>query len=383
MKKRMLSIVAGLLCVCCLSSAMAAPAVKKADAELSVASAAAVTKPGTVTGLKATAAGKNRVKLTWNAVSGAQGYLVYGQKSGKYAYVGMTTQGTTFTDTKALDSDYNYYWVFAYVKDASGKMIPGGCEKYVFAKGICQAVTYLKASSTEDGVKLTWVKSNTAEGYLIYGKTDSTAYGYKGMTTGTAFIDTNAPHTEYSYYWVFPYHKDASGKMIVGGTAPYVYGKKILYKTYKLGGFTFQAYVKWDLETQSDNKTGMFAYVFTDPAGKATAVYQNVKKEYAADGKDPSTFDFYKEIGVLPALVGLAGYTLDFYTTDTIGNLKYAAFSASLAGTNASMRMEAFYNPKTYEMCYFLSATDQDASNAVAATFNQRVNVFFESITQI
>ena len=24
----------------------------------------------------------------------------------------MTTKGTTFTDTKALDTDYNYYWVF-------------------------------------------------------------------------------------------------------------------------------------------------------------------------------------------------------------------------------------------------------------------------------
>ena len=225
MKKHLISFAAGLLCLCCLTS-FAAPAasLKSADAQLTVAQAA-VTKPGTVTGLKATGSGKNRVTLTWTAVSGAQGYLVYGQKSGKYAYVGMTTSGTTFTDTKALDNDYNYYWVFAYVKDASGKMIPGGCQKYVFAKGICPVVPNLKAASTTSGVKLTWSKVNTAAGYLIYGKTNSGTYGYKGMTASTTWTDTKAPSNEYSFYWVFPYFKNASGKMIVGLTGKYVFGK--------------------------------------------------------------------------------------------------------------------------------------------------------------
>ena len=117
MKKRLLSFAAGLVCLSCMASFALAPAtvVKIADAELTVAQAAAVSKPGTVTGLKAAPAGKNRVKLTWSAVSGAEGYLVYAQKSGTYGYVGMTTKGTTYTDTKALDSDYNYYFVFAYM----------------------------------------------------------------------------------------------------------------------------------------------------------------------------------------------------------------------------------------------------------------------------
>ena len=181
---------------------------------------------GKVTGLKAVSAGRNKVKLSWNAVDGAEGYLVYAQKDKMYAYVGMTTKGTTFTDTKALDNDYNYYWVFAYVKDIDGSMVPGGCEKYVYAKGVCLAVTNLKATSQTGSVKLSWTASTGAEGYLVYGIRPGGSYGYIGMTTkGTTYTDTKASKTDYTFYWVFPYHKEAAGNMIVGGTAKYTYGK--------------------------------------------------------------------------------------------------------------------------------------------------------------
>ncbi|MBO7564756.1 MAG: hypothetical protein J6T40_07960, partial [Clostridiales bacterium] len=180
---------------------------------------------GNVTGLKAASAGKNQVKLTWNAVKGAEGYLVYAQKNGQYGYVGMTTSGTTYTDSKALDTDYNYYWVFAYVKKTDVVFITGGCAKYVYAKGVCLAVTNLKAASQKGSVKLSWSASAGAEGYLIYGISPGGSYGYIGMTTqGTTYTDTKASKTDYTFYWVFPYHK-TNGQMIVGGTAKYTYGK--------------------------------------------------------------------------------------------------------------------------------------------------------------
>ena len=180
---------------------------------------------GKVTGLTAESAGKNKVRLTWNAVDGAEGYLVYAQKDGKYGYVGMTTKGTTFTDTKALDTDYNYYWVFAYAKDDGGFIHAVSCEKYVYAKGVTLAVTNLKASSVTGGVKLTWTASDGADGYLVYGIRPGESYGYIGMTTqGTTFTDKNASKTDWNFYWVFPYHKNGD-KMVVGGTPQYVYGK--------------------------------------------------------------------------------------------------------------------------------------------------------------
>lgn len=183
-------------------------------------------KPQPVITPKASAAGKNRVTLSWNRVNRAEGYLIYAMKSGVYGYVGMTTKGTVYTDTKALDKEYNFYWVFPYIKDLKGRMIVGNCPKYVWEKGICPAVTNLKASSQKGGVKLTWSASNSAEGYLVYGRVGGKDYGYVGMTTkGTTFTDGKASKDVYNYYWVFPYHKDQEGKMIVGKTAKYTYGR--------------------------------------------------------------------------------------------------------------------------------------------------------------
>ena len=185
--------------------------------------------PEAVANLKSVSAGKQKVKLTWDASEGAEGYLIYAQKNGKYGYVGMTTKGTTFTDTKALDTDYNYYWVFPYVTDTNtGKMLPGKCTKYVWAKGVIPAVQNLKASSVKGGVKLTWTEQKDAEGYLVYGQRAGGKYGYVGMITkGTTFTDTKASKTAYNYYWVFPYHKDSQGNMIVGGTPKYTYGRAL------------------------------------------------------------------------------------------------------------------------------------------------------------
>ena len=136
-----------------------------------------------------------KVKLTWSEVKDAEGYLIYGIRGGgnKYGYIGMTSK-TSFVDVKALTSDYNYYWVFAYCKDENGKMYPGLTAHYVYGKAQkCAAVTDLKASSVKGGVKLTWTKSAGAEGYLVYGIHPGEKYGYIGMTTkGTTFTDKKA-----------------------------------------------------------------------------------------------------------------------------------------------------------------------------------------------
>ncbi len=180
------------------------------------------------TGLTASAVGKNKVALNWSAVSGAEGYLVYAKKNNVYGYLGMTTTSTTYTDNNALYDDYNYYWVFPYYKDSTGKMIAGTCQTYKYAKGVCAAVTNLKASSVAGGVKLTWSKSTDAEYYIIYGIRANGTYEYIGVTTGaTTYTDTKASTGMYNYYWVFPSFLDSSKKHVIGLTSSYVYGRAL------------------------------------------------------------------------------------------------------------------------------------------------------------
>jgi fibronectin type 3 domain-containing protein len=192
------------------------PASKEATAKATVLSG--------VKNVAAAPAGKNKVKLTWSVVKNADGYLIYAQKDGKYGYCGMTS-GASFTDKKAIDSDYNFYWVFAYEKDTDGKMIPGESGKYVFAKGIVPTVTGMKASSAKGSVNLSWNKVTDAQGYLVYGKTASGKYGYIGMTSETVFVDKKASKNEYNFYWVYAYYKNNAGNNIVSGAPKYVYGK--------------------------------------------------------------------------------------------------------------------------------------------------------------
>lgn len=180
-----------------------------------------------VQNVKAETAGKNKVKITWDKVANADGYIIYAKKAGVYGYCGMTTSNTntSYTDKKAQDAEYNFYWVYAYKNTANGREVsPVG--KYTYAKGTCVRVTDLKATSMKGGVKISWSKTADADGYIIYGKTASGKYGYIGMTSKLTYTDTKAAKDEYNFYWVFAYHMSASGKRVIGPvSSKYVYGK--------------------------------------------------------------------------------------------------------------------------------------------------------------
>ncbi len=189
-----------------------------------------------VQNLKAIANGKKSVKLTWDNVTKVDGYLIYCQKKGKYKYCGIS-KGNSFTDNKALDEEYNYYWVFPYITNPlTGEKIPGICNKYVYAKGTCVGVKDLKAFSSKDGVKLVWDKTKDADGYLVYAQKNG-KYAYVGMTKNQAnkvsYFDKNALKDDWNFYWVYPYHYADDGKTMIPGPVPqltstnkhYVYGK--------------------------------------------------------------------------------------------------------------------------------------------------------------
>lgn len=180
-----------------------------------------------VKNVKAETAGRNKVRITWDKVANADGYIIYAKKAGVYGYCGMTTSNsiTSYTDKKAQDAEYNFYWVYAYKNTAKGREVsPVG--KYTYAKGTCVRVTDLKATSMKGGVKVSWSKTAGADGYIIYGKTSRGKYGYIGMTSKLTYTDTKAAIGEYNFYWVFAYHMSANGKRVIGPvSSKYVYGK--------------------------------------------------------------------------------------------------------------------------------------------------------------
>ncbi len=67
------------------------------------------------------------IVISWSASTGADGYLIYGQRNGgSYEYIGMRTGGnnTTFTDTQASAEGMNLYYVFPFFQQ-NNQIIPG------------------------------------------------------------------------------------------------------------------------------------------------------------------------------------------------------------------------------------------------------------------
>lgn len=178
---------------------------------------------GQVEGLKAAVNANGQVEVSWDALEGADGYLVVainGKVRGQQ--IGYTA-GTSFVDKDANSKDYNYYWVIPYFKNADGKIVKGQLTGYVYA--MKQTEFAAVAESTEDGVALTWEAVEGASKYIVKAKAASEKTATAIATVeGTEYVDATASADEYTFYWVFPVYTNAAGKDVVGNASNYVFG---------------------------------------------------------------------------------------------------------------------------------------------------------------
>ena len=168
--------------------------------------------------------GANLVKLSWNAVKGADGYIIYRKiADGKFEYRYMVSN-TTYTDTTAQTGEYNFYRVYPY-KNVNGKRVLGPSNEYKYVKPAPLGVKNLKAQATgTTSIKLTWNAEKDADGYIIYRKIADGIFEYRYMVSNTTYTDTTAKTGEYNFYRVYPY-KNVKGKRVLGPSNEYKYVK--------------------------------------------------------------------------------------------------------------------------------------------------------------
>lgn len=175
--------------------------------------------------VKAERGGKNKVKISWSSVSGAEGYIIYKRGTdGKFSYIGMTGKDT-YTDVNASGVEYNFYKIYPYYKE-NGKNVIGTVKGYVYAKAGVSAVPNLKAQNSGNNIKITWEKVDEVDGYIIYRRVGNNSFKYLYIVGGysSSYLDTTASACYYNYYRVYPYYKDTNGKRILGASNQYVYG---------------------------------------------------------------------------------------------------------------------------------------------------------------
>lgn len=167
----------------------------------------------------ATAAVYNKIKVSWDAVTGAKGYKVYraDSQAGKYTLI-KTTEAVSFIDSGVtIGKDY-YYKVAAY-----DKYYIGQTSDAVSAAAQLGQVTGVKASRVNSSnVKIAWKAVPGAVGYKVYVSTDNNSFTLLADVTNTYCIDLNAPKTAEGYYFKVIAHT-AVGSAVYNGAESAVF----------------------------------------------------------------------------------------------------------------------------------------------------------------
>ncbi|MFI3141221.1 MAG: fibronectin type III domain-containing protein [Clostridia bacterium] len=167
-----------------------------------------VTTYDTQAAFKSSSSTYGTITLNWNTVTYADGYRVYQQIDGTYTNI-QTISGsssTSFTvDGLIANSDYNFK-VKAYIRDENGVAIwQEASEAYsVSTQEMATPATVSgisAASVAYESILLTWDKTSTTTGYIIYVYDEDTdTYVKLGVSSTNAYIVTGLSYsTEYSF----------------------------------------------------------------------------------------------------------------------------------------------------------------------------------------
>jgi len=186
--------------------AYAAIGVNKVYSEYSLV-AYAKPVPAAPAGLKSASASYNSIRLTWTAVTGANGYYIYRSTSsaGPYSLVATVTTAY-YTNTSLITGKIYYYKVIAY-RLAGTTKVSGSASIITNTKAIPSTIgTLSPVPYSATSIKVSWSAISGATGYEIFRSTASAGiYSMIKSQTAISFINTGLVTGRYYYYKVRSY----------------------------------------------------------------------------------------------------------------------------------------------------------------------------------
>ncbi len=160
----------------------------------------------------------NGIKVTWQAVSGAEQYVVYrsNSKTGNYSRLGQTTN-TFMTDNNVVEG-VTYYYKVAATNDAgesamsansNGVMVPITDTEPDAPTGVTVSVV------SGNGIMVTWQAVPGATQYVVYRSTSTatSSFTIETTTAQTSWIDTGVSAGTTYYYKVAAVNEIGEGEM--------------------------------------------------------------------------------------------------------------------------------------------------------------------------
>lgn len=243
--------------------------------------------------LKARPSGVGRVELTWSPAENANTYIILRMTDQEGCRMMGYTAGCSWTDTKALSTGFNYYWVYPYYIDsAAGIKKPGTLGSYVYAygHGVGQVKNF-QAKTAAKGTTLTWSAAEGANGYVILSRTGSPSARRNAdivVNNTTSYADLSAPAGAVTYYWVYGTYTVGNKRMASGRLSAYssARGSGLGALTKDQAKALLEKYVERDIRTDRIHvdpqgtyyRDGTEEYLFTVywPGGAPTAGFAYV-----------------------------------------------------------------------------------------------------------
>ena len=199
------------------------------DAGTGIVAQAALAAP---TGVKTTLLSANSVKVSWNAVTGAEGYGVYRSDSQNGTYKFLSYVTSTSRDCTGLTAGKTYYFKVRAYKTVNGTKSFGSYSNVV------SATTKSNAPQTPTGLTvkensptslyISWNAVNNAEGYAVYRSTtkDGTYSFLANVSNTSRYCASLTPGK--TYYFKVRAFKTVNGKKVYSAYTSAVSGTPVL-----------------------------------------------------------------------------------------------------------------------------------------------------------
>lgn len=341
--------------------------------------------PAKVTGLKASSAGYNSVKLSWSKVSGASGYVVQQYKNKKWVDLKTVTSNSLTVTGLTTDTSYSFR-VRAYRTVSKKKHYSASYSSTVKCTPKLPATSSVKVSKeATTSVYLTWSKVTGATGYQVYnpktkkwesskGKTSYTIKSLAANSKYTAKVRAFRKTSKKTYYGVEKsitfVTKPAALKNVKVSDITTNSLKVSWSKASNVSGYSVLVY---DYSTKKETKTNTKSTSLTVKSLKPGTKYKVTVRAYAKNAEYIYSDNVVQTVTLLKltdapvswsAVSKATKYKVERYNPETFGWDAITETTATSYIDTLEANSGALYRISAYNGSKFISSVVKEVSNA-------------------